>query len=254
MLQCFRYLPLACERAGAARIIFACQPPLFRLFESSRGDGVEIVAVGGADPWPEADLHLPLLSVPCVTQQWEPLTPSRPYLQANTASHEAWRSRLKSETRLRVGVAWAGSGARQKDRRSIEFNLLEELLCVEKVCFYSLRVAREGEASPVSNSLVDWTSEVTDFADSAALMSELDLIISVDTAVAHLAGGLGLPVWTLLPFVADWRWGLEPETTPWYPTMKLFRQPTLGDWPAVIRTVTEELSRLAAASLAKPKP
>ena len=94
--------------------------------------------------------------------------------------------------------------------------------------------------------LVDLTASITDLADTATLLAQLDLIISVDTVVAHLAGALGRPIWTLLPFVPDWRWGLEREDTPWYPSMRLFRQPTVGDWDSVIRRVVEELSALAA--------
>jgi len=117
---------------------------------------------------------------------------------------------------------------------------------MEAVDFFSLQV--DGGAEQIRQlsgaaGLVDHTEHIHDFADTAALIAELDLIISVDTAVAHLTGALGRPVWTLLPFVPDWRWGLESEQTPWYPTMRLFRQPTLGNWEAVIQRVAEELGR-----------
>jgi ADP-heptose:LPS heptosyltransferase len=108
-----------------------------------------------------------------------------------------------------------------------------------------LHWARTRAVQKFQSSTGDHTRQIADFADTAALMMELDLIISVDTAVAHLAGALGKPVWTLLPFVPDWRWGLESETTPWYPTMRLFRQPKLGDWDSVIQRVAAELKSLA---------
>jgi ADP-heptose:LPS heptosyltransferase len=91
--------------------------------------------------------------------------------------------------------------------------------------------------------LIDWSAELKDFADTAALIANLDLVIAVDTAVVHLAGAMGKPVWTLLPFAADWRWLLEREDSPWYPSMRLFRQPALGDWDSVIKRVADELCR-----------
>jgi ADP-heptose:LPS heptosyltransferase len=122
-------------------------------------------------------------------------------------------------------------------------------LGVKEIDFFSLQMeggAEELRRWPEAARVIDHTEEIGDFADTAALLMELDLIISVDTAVAHLAGALGRPVWTLLPFVPDWRWGLESEETPWYPTMRLFRQPALGDWEAVIQRVTRELRQWAA--------
>jgi ADP-heptose:LPS heptosyltransferase len=116
--------------------------------------------------------------------------------------------------------------------------------------FHSLQIGSGAEqCAGVSRSIaiIDNSSQIKDFADTAALMMDLDLIISVDTAVAHLAGALGRPVWTLLPFVPDWRWGLSLETTPWYPTMRLFRQPKLGDWESVVHRVAENLQKLVAA-------
>jgi ADP-heptose:LPS heptosyltransferase len=117
---------------------------------------------------------------------------------------------------------------------------------VPGVRFFSLQIQspQNAPASLREAGLVDFTDRITDFADTAALVAELDLIISVDTAVAHLAGALGRPVWTLLPFAPDWRWGLDREDTPWYPTMRLFRQPALGDWASVISRMAEELKSM----------
>jgi ADP-heptose:LPS heptosyltransferase len=116
---------------------------------------------------------------------------------------------------------------------------------VPGVRFFSLQkgeAAAEARTPPPGMELVDWTEELTDFADTAALIANLDLIITVDTAVAHLAGAMGKPVWTLLSFVADWRWLREREDSPWYPSMRLFRQSALGDWDNVIKRVADQLS------------
>jgi hypothetical protein len=151
-------------------------------------------------------------------------------------------------TPLRDGLTWAGNLKYSRLlKRRIPFRTVLPLLMVEGVEFFSLQIeggAEELRQSPGAARMIDHTQDIRDFADTAALLMELDLIISVDTAVAHLAGALGRPVWTLLPFVPDWRWGLEGERTPWYPTMRLFRQPAIGDWASVIQRVAGELQRL----------
>jgi hypothetical protein len=126
------------------------------------------------------------------------------------------------------------------------------LFSMPGVAFYSLQIQPEGgppkalrNAGLLDAGIIDLTASIADFADTAALISELDLIITVDTAVAHLAGALGRSVWTLLPFVSEWRWSRDTEDTPLYPTMRLFRQPAPGDWDSVIHRVFEELGKLA---------
>jgi ADP-heptose:LPS heptosyltransferase len=147
---------------------------------------------------------------------------------------------------FRVGVVWKGNPAHEQDRtRSIVWEKFVSLLNVPGVCYYSLQVgASESEAAALAEAgIIDWTAQLGDFSDTAAFVAELDLIISVDTAVAHLAGAMSRPVWTLLPFVPDWRWGAEGESTAWYSTMRLFRQPRPWDWEAVVGRVREELER-----------
>jgi hypothetical protein len=108
--------------------------------------------------------------------------------------------------------------------------------------FISLQKGNVASSPPMGMELIDWTTELKDFADTAALIANLDLIITVDTAVAHLAGTMGKPVWTMLPFVPDWRWLLEREESPWYPSMRLFRQKSLGDWESVVTRIADALS------------
>jgi hypothetical protein len=201
-----------------------------------------------AAPPPRFDQHLSLLSAPLALRLIEPLSTTAPYLHADGALRAAWRQRLGPVSPFRVGLAWAGNPKHPNDRnRSIGFTALDPILHVPGVDFYSLQIANARVLpSQLSGAgILDFTTHLSDFADTAALMAELDLIITVDTAVAHLAGALGRRVWTLLPFVPDWRWGLAREDTPWYPTMRLFRQTRAGDWEAVIQRVAGELSRVA---------
>jgi tetratricopeptide (TPR) repeat protein len=245
-LQFFRYLPLVRARAGAARVIVVCSPPLARLLAECGVEDVEVVA---ARDWetavlPRFDRHLPLLSLPLALGIDAPRPMAAPYLRADPAWRAPWRDRLGASPAFRVGVVWAGSRGHKDDRRrSLELERLRPVLRVPGVTFYSLQIDRRGESPQALTEagLIDFTEHLTDFAETAALLAELDLVIAVDTATVHLAGALGRPVWTLLPFIPDWRWGLQGETTPWYPTMRLFRQPAIGDWDAAIQRVADEL-------------
>jgi len=253
-LQFLRYVPLVRKRSGAARILLECQPELLRLLRTNKRVGVEVAAITKAEsavPPPPVDWQIPLLSVPWAVKQIEPLEMSRPYLRADPKLRTAWRKRLGTSRILRAGLAWAGSKSHEGDRhRSIEPERLLPLLRIAGVRLYSLQVDARG-AWPVGFAkagLLDFTGDIADFADTAALLSNLDLLITVDTAAAHLAGALGRPVWTLLPFVPDWRWGLDREDTPWYPTMRLFRQKVAGNWDEVIQRVADELTAFIAKS------
>lgn len=233
-IQFLRYLPAIREASGASRMILEVPQSLVRLIEQS-GDGIAEIVVAGAD-LPSCDYHLPLMSAPFALKQHEPQGMLQPYLRAEQ------RGGLDSAG-LRVGLAWAGNPSHSRDRqRSITPGLLAPVLNIAGATFYSLQMGQ-----PAPEGATDLTSGIADFADTAALMAQLDLIITVDTAAAHLVGALGRPVWTLLPFVPDWRWGLESETTPWYPTMRLFRQKTAGDWGEVIGRVAAELRALVAS-------
>jgi hypothetical protein len=147
---------------------------------------------------------------------------------------------------MKVGLVWAGRPDFKNDHnRSMPFAKLLPLGDVANVRFFSLQKGRGVEElaqRPTDWEITDWTADLHDYADTAALVTQLDLVISVDTSVAHLAGALGKPVWLLLPFVPDWRWMLERTDSPWYPTMRLFRQKSAGDWDTLIEQVADKLS------------
>jgi hypothetical protein len=161
-----------------------------------------------------------------------------PYLGADAQMSSRWGRRFADEDkRMKIGLVWAGRREYANDRRrSLNPQELEPLISGVDAHFISLQ-----KGSGAQLPLTDWTGELNDFADTAALIDNLDLVISVDTAVAHLAGAMGKKVWTLLPFVPDWRWLLDRNDSPWYPTMRLFRQPRIGDWPAVVEKLVAEL-------------
>jgi hypothetical protein len=153
--------------------------------------------------------------------------------------------------RLKVGLVWAGRPEYFNDRnRSIPLARFSRLSKVPGAWFCSLQKGKAGEQIDALPDwkLTDWTRELRDFADTAALISNLDLIISVDTAMAHLAGAMGKPVWVLLPYAPDWRWLMQGEQTPWYPTMRLFRQPIAGDWDTPFAQMENTLRQLAEQS------
>jgi tetratricopeptide (TPR) repeat protein len=242
-IQFIRYVPMVARRGG--RIIVECKAELQRLFQTITA-GCQNVARDQL--LPAFDFHCPLLSLPRIFGTTLADVPQTvPYLQADGDAAGGWQDRLAEHLDVvTVGLAWAGSPAQKNDRnRSTKLARLARLGQVPGVRFFSLQkgeAAAEARTPPPGMELVDWTEELTDFADTAALIANLDLIITVDTAVAHLAGAMGKPVWTLLSFVADWRWLREREDSPWYPSMRLFRQSALGDWDNVIKRVADQLS------------
>ena len=161
-----------------------------------------------------------------------------PYLSANTAETARWAERLGEGAGPRVGVAWSGNpGTTAHARRSLPLEQLARLLGTPGMRFVSLQKDAGSSGLPI----LDLMSEANDFADTAALIASLDLVISVDTAVAHLAGALGRPVWLLDRFDPDWRWLLGRRDSPWYPSLNIYRQPTAGDWGAVVDSVLADL-------------
>jgi Flp pilus assembly protein TadD len=249
-LQFCRYVP---RLASEARVVLEVPQALLRLL-SGLGGLEKIVAQG--EPLPPFDLHCPMLSLPYAFATTLDDIPDRvPYLSADAAQAAGWRQRLAGLPGVRVGVAWTGNprpfqpAANAIDRRrSIPFERFARLLDMPEISFVSLqkRETADGQPGlPPGVALHDWTDELGDFADTAALIEALDLVVTVDTSVVHLAGALGKPVWLLNRFDTCWRWLLDRTDSPWYPTLRQFRQPTPGDWDAVLAAVRAALARLA---------
>jgi len=258
-LQFCRYASLV-SKLGA-RVVLEVPAELLTLLANL--DGVaQIIEQGAA--LPPFDYHCPLLSLPLAFSTSVSTIPSAtPYLFADADRAQQWRARIGNdvEKRLKVGLVWAGGNRagvaelRNVDaRRSIALAQLKPLLDLPFVQYYSLQkgtpaqqLARLQAEQAGAQDVVDYAHELTDFADTAALVENLDLIISVDTSTAHLAGAMGKPVWILNRFDTCWRWMLERDDSPWYPSARLFRQPALGDWENVIESVTTALQSRAEA-------
>jgi tetratricopeptide (TPR) repeat protein len=246
-IQFVRYAPLLAERG--ARILLRAAPELKPIFESL--EGVQRVLSTG-QRLPRYDLHCPLMSLPlaCGTTL-ESVPGGVPYLAAPPDRVAAWRRRLGDAMRPRIGLAWSGNHAHPSDRqRSLRLERLRPLLQRSGLEIVSLQkeVRDEDREALAASGITHLGEELTDFADLAALISLLDLVVSVDTAVAHLAGALARPVWILLPFCPDWRWLLGREDSPWYPTARLFRQTRPGGWEDVIARLGGALGARYAAS------
>jgi hypothetical protein len=196
---------------------------------------------------PAFDLYCPLLSLPLALGTDEGTIPAEiPYIHAPSDRIERWRERLKATPSPRIGLAWAGSdGHANNHNRSIPLQQFSAIFGVPGLSFVSLqKQISETERNVLGSAgVIDLADELGDFADTAAVISVLDLVISVDTSVAHVAGAMGQAVWTLLAFAPDFRWQLDREDSPWYPTMRLFRQPQLRDWDSVLTRVQSELRR-----------
>lgn len=241
-IQFIRYAPLVSMKG--ARVIIECQKELASLLKNVRG--VEHV-LAQDEALPEFDTHCPLLSLPFLLKTTlESIPDEVPYIRADTSLVEKWRRKLSAEGSPRkIGLAWSGDlRLKYGQERSCPLEKFSPLGKIENLIFYSLQKggpSRQVFTPPEGLSIIDYAIEMNDFSETAALIENLDLVISVDTAVAHLAGALGKPVWVLLPFVADWRWMLHRDDSPWYPTMKLFRQPFRGEWEPVIAAMADEL-------------
>lgn len=251
-IQFVRFAPLVRQRGG--RVVLQCQPALARLLESAAGID-RVVAEG--EPLPPFDVHAPLLSVPGLLHTTLATIPAKvPYLHAVPDRIEHWRHELAAWDGLKVGIAWQGNPTFTSDRRrSIPLIHYAPLAAVSGVQLFSLQVGHGVEqlhALAGGFPVVDLgprRSETADaFQETAAIMQSLDLVISSDTAVVHLAGALGVPIWVALGLGADWRWHLERSDGPWYPTMRLFRQSRLGDWDAVFTQIALALHDRVAGS------
>ncbi len=243
-IQFVRYVPLVAAQGGPA--VLECQPPLKRLFEgalaSPEGPAAQLIVKG--DALPAFDVHAPLMSLPHLLGTTLTTVPAHvPYLTAPADACVRWAERLENAPLPRVGLTWAGNRNHPNDRnRSLAAEALAPLVRTGAASFFSLQVGQaEGVAAFPAGTVTDLGPELTDFAETAAVISSLDLVISVDTAVAHLAGALAKPCWLLLPEPAEWRWLEGRDDSPWYPTFRLFRQRVRGDWTDVVARVVAAL-------------
>lgn len=240
-LQFARYAKLLAD--DGANVILEVQPALKQLFVDLAWS-VEVVGAG--ESLPHFDCHCPLMSLPLAFNTRLDTVPTfTSYVSAHPAKRDLWEARLGPRQKPRVGLVWAGNPAQANDRnRSTRLELLADLLARDDVQFISL----QKEVRAADQALLDHYSEVIqvaeqlkDFSDTAALIECLDLVISVDTSVAHLAAAMGKPTWLMLTFSADWRWLKERDDSPWYPTVRLFRQPDISDWDGLVKTVSGAL-------------
>jgi Flp pilus assembly protein TadD len=238
-----RYIPAAAARA---QVLLVIQPELHRIATTLCPD---LTIIAPQQPF-EADYHCTATHLVSILHREVPLeTIAVPYLRADEAATERFRGRLASYPGLRVGLVWQGRHTANWDyKRSLAATRFARFAAIPGVTLVSLQ---KHQAAP--DFMLDWTAELQDFADTAALVAALDLVISVDTAVVHLAGALGKPVWLLNFFTCEWRWRLGRASaaapTPWYPdTLREFRQPTFGDWSSVLADVAEALEQVAASN------
>jgi len=255
-IQFVRYVPMVAARGG--KIILVCQPELCRLFSAI--EGVSAV-VPFREALPKFDLYCHLMSLPGIFgTRVESIPRQIPYLHPEPALIQKWREILgPSNGKVRIGLAWAGRAEHQfSQHRSIPLRELAPLGQARGIEFHSLQIGPAAEEVldlPNGMMMRNHADRLTDLRETAALISNLDLVISVDTLIPHLAGALGARVWLMLAHAADWRWFLDRDDSPWYPTMRLFRQSSAGDWPGVVNSILPGQSLLpkvhAAATFSK---
>ncbi|MFV1977194.1 MAG: glycosyltransferase family 9 protein, partial [Candidatus Scalindua sp.] len=244
-IQFVRYLPMV--KAQNGRVIVECQQSLCRLLKNC--DGIdEIIEKTHNDEAPmQIDVHVPLLSLAGIFDvNMDSISSYVPYIKPDPVLVSEWNTILDHDSNFKVGIVWA-SDPKNKNiyhKKSCKLNDFESISGIPGLSFYSLQkgpASAEVHNSPKGMKIISLDNELNDFADTAAVIANLDLVISVDTAVAHLTGAIGKPVWTLLPFASDWRWLLKHKDSPWYPSMRLFRQYQPGDWGGVFDKVKQAL-------------
>jgi len=246
-IQFVRYAPMVSEKGG--EVILEVDSSLHRLL--SWMPGMRQVIIAG-ERLPDFDIHCPLMSLPLAFgTTLETIPASVPYIRVDLGHHAMWKKRIEGAG-FNVGLVWAGNPAHTRDRRrSIALKSFAPLAQAKGVRLFSLQkgpAAEEATQRPAGMNLIDWTSSIVDFADTAAIIAEMDLVISVDTSVAHLAGAMGKPTWILVPWPSDWRWMLDREDSPWYPTARLFRQAETEKWEPVIEKLISEFLQLLQKS------
>jgi tetratricopeptide (TPR) repeat protein len=267
-LHFIRYVCLVAQRLAAGdtgKLILQCQPQLKELFGCLPGISQFLTP---DDPLPSFDVHLPLMSFPYIFGTTVETIPANvPYLHPDPHKAALWRDRLAASdgappgTR-RVGLVWHGNVLHRNDRhRSMTLSALAPLSAVPGICFHSLQIgsaaaeihqlaeAAGGVGGSGGGRVLDHANDLHSFSDTAAVIANLDLVIAVDTAVAHLAAAMGKPTWVMLSLPAEWRWLLYRDDSPWYPTVRLFRQTRADDWPPVVASVRDALTTFAQSTL-----
>jgi Tfp pilus assembly protein PilF len=241
-LHFIRYVPML--QGNRAKLILECQPRLVSLV--SQIAGLDRLIPRG-EPLPHFDLHVPLPSLPRIFRtQLDNIPASVPYLKAPDERVRQWTARVPHDRSLNVALTWAGSDhGSGLEVRSRSLSAFAPLARVSGVRFFSLQTGPDAaQVRPAGMELIDFTPDLQDFADTAAFLMHMDLLISVDTSPVHLAGALGRPVWVLLPLQNDFRWLLDRTDSPWYPTLRLFRQTKLGDWHTPVGQMAQALEGL----------
>ncbi len=249
-LQFIRYLPMV-KRLGGT-LVFEAFGPLLETISGFPGIDKLVEISPDRRHVENCDYYVPLMSLPMLFATDIPTIPSNiPYIFADPEKASQWKNRINKKG-YKIGIAWAGKPEHENDgNRSCELAQFLPLAGMPGIAMYGLQkggAARQAETLDGMRRMINFDCELKDFSETAAAIENLDLIISVDTALVHLAGAMGKPVWTLLPYAPDWRWLLEREDSPWYPTMRLFRQPAHGDWGAVFGEVKDELEKLVATT------
>ncbi|UCE47415.1 MAG: tetratricopeptide repeat protein, partial [Phycisphaerales bacterium] len=243
-IQFMRYLPMVKARGGT--VIFEAWKPLHGILHDYEGvdELLELSFTEKTDA--KFDLHISLMDLPAVFETTLKTIPAEvPYVHPDPEKVKIWRNRLGDDG-FKVGMVWAGSPRHGNDHnRSCSLDMFAQLANIDGVRSYSLQ---KGPAAAQTKGfqIESLSNDLHDFSDTAAVMENLDLVISVDTAAAHLAGAMARPTWILLPFAPDWRWMLNRTNSPWYPTARLFRQQKWGDWDSVLGRVAKEVRSLAA--------
>jgi tetratricopeptide (TPR) repeat protein len=251
--QFIRFLPQVKARGG--KILFDCGEQLMRLLKANFQVD-QWIATG--EPLPPFDVHCPMLSLPVsLGTTLETIPQNMPYIQADAELSRQWKARLneqvKGQAGKKIGLVWAGRPQHANDHnRSIALSALLPILQLQGITqdsgrrpvFFSLQKSQAAEqiqSLPVQFRPIDLTGDLHDFADTAAMIANLDLVIAVDTSVVHLAGAMNKPVWMLVPFSPDWRWMLNRADSPWYPSLRIFRQQRPGDWNHPIAAIVDAL-------------
>jgi len=246
IIQFARYIPMIKKRDE--QVVFSTSKELMRLFAKLPGIDEIVEQSDIALRNLSFDLVIPILSLPYIFRTNINSIPQPiPYIEPESNNVDKWKQRIVQNGHLKVGIAWAAKMTDlHSQERSCGLLALAPLLQCKNIDFYSLQKG-EGAMQLLRSSqdaIIDYTDSLHDFADTAALIANLDLVITVDTSVAHLAAAMGKRVWMMLRFISDWRWLIEREDSPWYPSMRLFRQTAIGDWAGVIDRIAEELNKV----------